>query len=149
MGTRIVPIEVQETRNPFRVEELRLRTDSGGPGKFRGGLGFVRRYRILQPCLLFSNVDRHVTPPWGVHGGEPGVPGRISIYKQGVGEPEVVYKIEDYLVEEGDVVVLETGGGGGYGPPAERARESIERDVMRGYISAEGAARDYGVTLPA
>jgi len=145
--TRIVPIEVQETRNPFRVLELRLRTDSGGPGKFRGGLGFVRRYRILSSCLLFSNVDRHLTPPWGVHGGKPGVPGKITVYKKGAAKPEVVYKIEDYLVQEGDVVCLETGGGGGYGPPAERARELVERDVLRGYVSKEAAARDYGVTF--
>jgi N-methylhydantoinase B len=144
--TRIVPIEVQETRNPFRVMELRLRTDSGGPGKFRGGLGFVRKYRILSSCLLFSNVDRHLTPPWGVHGGQPGVPGAISIWKKGATDPEVVYKIEDYLVEEGDIVCLETGGGGGYGSPRERARELIECDVMRGYISPEAAERDYGLT---
>jgi N-methylhydantoinase B len=145
--TRIVPIEVQENRAPFRVLELKLRTDSGGPGKFRGGLGFVRRYRILSPCLLFSNVDRHVTPPWGVQGGKEGAPGKISVWKKGQSEPEIVYKIEDYLLQEGDIVQLETGGGGGYGPPAERARELVERDVMRGYVSKEAAARDYGVTF--
>ncbi|HXP92307.1 MAG TPA: hydantoinase B/oxoprolinase family protein [Candidatus Binatia bacterium] len=146
--TRIVPIEVQETRVPFRVEEFRLRTDSGGPGKFRGGLGFVRRYRMLGPCLAFSNVDRHLTEPWGVQGGRPGVPGRITVYKKGASEPEVLFKIEDYLLEEGDVIVLETGGGGGYGPPEERARELVERDLSRGYISREAAERDYGLKLP-
>ena len=78
----------------------------------------------------------------------PGQPGLVQSTK-GTGEPEIVYKSEHYSLDAGDVVVVETGGGGGYGPPAERARESIERDVMRGYISVEGAARDYGVTLPA
>lgn len=145
--TRIVPIEVQESRAPFRVLELRLRTDSGGPGKFRGGLGFVRRYRILSSCLLFSNVDRHLTPPWGVHGGKDGVPGKISVWKGGAGEPEILYKIEDYRLDAGDIVQLETGGGGGYGPPSERARELVERDVLRGYVTKEAAARDYGVTF--
>jgi len=145
--TRIIPIEVQETRAPFRVLELKLRRDSGGPGKFRGGLGFVRRYRILSPCLLFSNVDRHLTPPWGLHGGKEGVPGKITVWKKDCGEPEIVYKIEDYPLAEGDIVQLETGGGGGYGPPSERDRALVERDVMRGYVSKEAAARDYGVTF--
>jgi N-methylhydantoinase B len=89
------------------------------------------------------NFERHVCPPWGVHGGLPAQPGIVRVFKGGTGEPDVVYKSEHYALEPGDVVLVETGGGGGYGPPAERQREAVRRDLMRGYITAEAARRDY------
>ena len=68
--TRIIPLELQESLMPFRIEEFSLREDSGGAGKFRGGMGFRKRYRILRPCLLGTNLDRTKYPPWGVQGGK-------------------------------------------------------------------------------
>ena len=144
--TRLIPMELQETLLPFRVESLELRPDSGGAGKFRGGLGFRKKYVITYPCLLTTNVDRTRDPPWGVQGGKAGEPGCVTVYKA-AGGSEVISKVRNYPVKPGDVVVLETGGGGGWGPPAERAREVIERDVARGYVSHEAAERDYGVKL--
>jgi N-methylhydantoinase B len=78
-----------------------------------------------------------------VHGGGAAQPGIVRVYKGGTGEPEVVYKSEHYRLEPGDVVVVETGGGGGYGLAAERPRAEIERDLEYGYVTAEAARRDY------
>ena len=68
---------------PFRIEEFSLREDSAGAGKFRGGLGFRKRYRILRPCLLGTNLDRTKFPPWGVQGGKEAKPGRFMLTKSG------------------------------------------------------------------
>jgi N-methylhydantoinase B len=81
-----------------------------------------------------------------VQGGKAGQPGCVTVYKA-AGGSEVISKVRNYPVKPGDVVVLETGGGGGWGPPSERAREVIKRDVARGYVSREAAERDYGVKL--
>jgi len=142
--SRIIPVELQESMYPYRLESLSLREDSAGAGRYRGGLGFRKRYRILGSCRLSVNFERHVVPPWGVRGGGAAQPGVVRVYKGGEGEPDIVYKSENYRLEPGDVVVVETGGGGGYGPPAERARAEIERDLEYGYITAEAARRDYG-----
>ena len=144
--TRLIPMELQETLLPFRVESLELRADSGGAGKFRGGLGFRKKYVITYPCLLTTNVDRTRDPPWGVQGGNAGQPGCVTVYKA-AGGSEVISKVRNYPVKPGDVVVLETGGGGGWGLPLERSRVLIRRDLARGYITPEAAMRDYAFTL--
>ncbi len=144
--TRLIPMELQETLLPFRVDSLELRADSGGAGKFRGGLGFRKKYVILAPCLLQTNVDRTKYPPWGVQGGKEAKPGRVTLYKAD-GKTEIISKVKNYKLGPGDVVVLETGGGGGWGPPAERSLDAIRRDLRRGYITPEGAEQDYGVRI--
>jgi N-methylhydantoinase B len=145
--TRLIPIELQESILPFRIEEFTLRQDSAGAGKYRGGLGFHKVYRILEPCFLQTNLDRTKFPPWGVLGGKEAQPGRVVIKKAGGEKDEVVCKAKGYPVKEGDVLWLETGGGGGYGPPEERSLELIQRDLDRGYISRAAAERDYGVRI--
>jgi len=141
--TRIIPVELQESMYPYRVEEFTLRQDSAGAGKFRGGLGFRKQYRILAPCYLQCMFDRVKCPPWGVQGGEPGRSGQITVLRAN-GETEVIYKQKRYPLGTGDRIIVETGGGGGYGAPSERARELVERDVRRGYYSPEEAKRAYG-----
>ncbi len=81
--TRIIPLELQESLMPFRIEEFSLREDSGGAGKFRGGLGFRKNYRILRPCHLGTNLDRTKYPPWGVQGGKEARPGRFTLVEGG------------------------------------------------------------------
>jgi N-methylhydantoinase B len=142
--TRIIPIELQESMYPYRIVEFGLREDSAGAGKFRGGLGFRKCYEILGPCNLQAMFDRVKWPPWGVQGGKAAKPGQIIVVKKS-GETEILYKSKAYPLEPGDRIIVETGGGGGYGPPTDRNPEYIERDLMRGYVSAEAAARDYGV----
>jgi len=142
--TRIIPVELQESIYPYRIVEFALRQDSGGPGRFRGGLGFRKRYEILAPCNLQAMFDRVKCPPWGVLGGHAGTPGQVTVVRQS-GQCDVIYKHKYLQLERGDSLLVETGGGGGYGPPSERLRELIERDVARGYISTTEAQRVYGL----
>ncbi len=145
--TRIIPMELQAAHYPYRIEQFCLREDSAGAGQFRGGMGFRKRYRILEPCSLWVNFDRIECPPWGVHGGKEAAPGKVTITKTGANAPEILYKTEGYALAAGDEVLIETGGGGGYGPPGARALPLIERDLRRGYITRAAAARDYGVRI--
>jgi N-methylhydantoinase B len=149
--TRIIPLELQESLLPFRIEEFSLREDSAGAGKFRGGLGFRKKYRILAPCNLGTNLDRTFCPPWGVQGGGDAAPGRFTIEKSnetsGSGAQASIDKENAYPLTPGDIVCVETGGGGGYGPSAERELRLIQRDLDAGYVTTAAAARDYGVKI--
>jgi N-methylhydantoinase B len=145
--TRIIPLELQESLLPFRIEEFALREDSAGAGRYRGGLGFRKKYRMLAPCKLGTNLDRTLCPPWGVQGGREAKPGRFTIIKAGSSKAESIDKENAYPLATGDVVCVETGGGGGYGPPSERPLHLIQRDLDAGYVSAAAAERDYGVTI--
>ena len=145
--TRLIPIELQESMYPFRVEEICLRQDSGGPGKWRGGLGFDKQYVLLAPCELWANFDRIGCPPWGVQGGKAAKSGQVLIYRNGRAEPELLYKTENRPLDAGDRVRMSTGGGGGYGDPRKRPIELLERDVRRGFVSSESARDDYGVVF--
>jgi N-methylhydantoinase B len=144
--TRIIPMELQESMYPYRIESLSLRTDSAGPGTYRGGLGFKKTYTILSPCRLQLMFDRVKCPPWGVRGGGTAKAGQVTIVKPS-GKRDVVHKVKEYFLERGDMVYVETGGGGGYGPPDQRAVELVQRDLIRGYISIESAEKNYGVTV--
>jgi len=147
--TRIIPLELQESYLPVRIEELALRQDSGGAGKFRGGLGFRKSYRVLAPCELQTNLDRTRFPPWGVQGGQEGKPGRFTVINGETGAVRSIEKEKGFRLTAGDLVCVETGGGGGYGPPAKRTLELIQRDLDAGFISAEAAMRDYDVSVGA
>src|ERR671924_594615 len=145
--TRLIPIELQESMYPFRVEEFCLRQDSGGPGKWRGGLGFDKQYILLAPCELWANFDRIGCPPWGVQGGKAAKSGQVLIFNAGNQTPERLYKTENCPLQAGDRVRMSTGGGGGHGGPKGRPLELVERDVIRGYISRESARENYGVVF--
>ncbi len=127
------PVEVVEAEYPLRVEEHALRPGSGGDGTHRGGLGLRRAYRVLAPsATLTSMLDRRVIPPWGVAGGAAGLPFRITV-NPGRDGRELGGKATTTL-REGDVVLIETCGGGGWGPPAGRPAEARERDRREGYV---------------
>jgi N-methylhydantoinase B len=147
--TRIIPLELQEASLPIRIEEFSLRQDSAGAGKFRGGLGYRKTYRILAPCMVQTNLDRTKFPPLGVQGGSAAEPGRFTLVDGRSGERRSIEKEKGLALAPGDLVCIETGGGGGYGPPCERARDAIQRDLDAGYVTREAAAGDYGVTVDA
>jgi len=127
------PTEVIEAEYPFRVEEHALRPGSAGDGTYRGGLGFRRAYRVLAPeVTLTSMLDRAVVPPWGVAGGGDALPFRITL-NPGPGQRRIGGK-ESVRLRQGDLVLIETCGGGGYGPPAARPAEARARDRREGYL---------------
>ena len=138
-----VPIEVMEAMYPFRVDHLRLRQDSGGPGMNRGALGIEKLYEVLAPCDFTVTIERSTCPAWGINGGDAGMSGHALVMRSD-GSRERVLKAEMHL-DAGDRVLLCTGGGGGFGDPRGRPRERIERDVRLGYVTAASAHDDYGL----
>jgi N-methylhydantoinase B len=125
------PIEVIEGEYPIMVEEQALRLGSGGDGAHRGGLGFRRVYRILAPeVTLTSMLDRRVVPPYGLAGGRDAAPFRITLNPGP--HQRVIRGKETVRLSADDLVVIETCGGGGYGPPAERSAELRARDAAEG-----------------
>jgi N-methylhydantoinase B len=140
--TRLIPIELHEATYPFMIESFTLRADSGGPGRFRGGLGLERRYLMLAPCRISTRIERTTSPAWGLNGGGHGQPGHALIERID-GTTEVALK-EVLMLNEGDRVRIHSGGGGGYGDPKARDRAEVRMDVMRGYVSPEAARSVYG-----
>lgn len=141
--TQNVPIELQESTYPLRIEQMSLRPDSAGAGMHRGGVGLIKVYLALAPCHLTVGFDRVKCPPWGLHGGKNGVPGRVSIERIN-GSTESILKGE-IVLQPGDRVRLESGGGGGFGLASNRPREHVLQDIKLGYVSAQAAFNDYGV----
>ncbi|MFO1055397.1 MAG: hydantoinase B/oxoprolinase family protein [Dongiaceae bacterium] len=153
----IAPIEVLETRYPILHHEFSLREDSGGAGKNRGGLGCVREIEILADELRVSAfVERVETPPEGVFGGLPGTTANLLV-KTGADRPYQPVpeafgtvcqgKFSDIHMKRGDVIRLETSGGGGYGDPQERDVRRIAHDVEEGFVSPAKAEQAYGVRV--
>jgi N-methylhydantoinase B len=140
---RSAPIELQEIQYPFLIEKFALRTDSGGAGEHRGGLGVDLTYRALQKCVANVNNERTQDPPWGLAGGRPGAVNEAVLTRHGGGE-EKLRKATGVVLEPGDRLTFRTAGGGGWGDPRRRDRDEIARDVAAGYVSRAAAARDYG-----
>ncbi len=143
-----VPVEVAEIRYPWLVERFELNQDTGGPGKYRGGLGARRDYRVIgHDAGMTVTTDRVLnTPPWGIFGGKEGRPSITRVYRTDGGEEEW-RKVSNLPLKDGDLVSFQTGGGGGYGSPLERDPEMVLQDVINEYISAASARDDYGVVI--
>jgi N-methylhydantoinase B len=140
---RNTPIELQEIKYPFLIEQHSLRAGSGGAGRYRGGLGLALTYRCLQACKANINFERTTHPPWGLHGGHEGAI-NLGIITRRNGEETTVYKETEIELEAGDRVTFLTAGGGGFGDPSERRREDIERDVAEGLVTQD-ATRSYDI----
>src|SRR4029453_1221678 len=106
-------------------------------------LGIEREYEFLAPAFITFSLERKVTPPWGLAGGRDGAVNGVEITAPD-GAGGRYGKATKHRIGGGERVRIMTGGGGGYGPPAERDPEALRRDVREGYVSAEGARRDYG-----
>lgn len=141
-----LPVEVFENKYPIVVEAYGFRTDSGGPGAFRGGCGLYREYVLEAPAHGYTWFERSVTPAWGLFGGGTGV-GPDVVINPGREDERHLLKASALPLEPGDVVRIYTGGGGGYGAPYERDVARVREDVLDGYVSREAAERDYGVVL--
>jgi len=144
-NSRNLPAEFSETRYPIRVEQLALCRDSGGVGRMRGGLGYDKRIRALQDVELLSNADRSLMNTYGLNGGSPGGRYSITVTSPEGDEREVAGLADGVSVPTGSVVRITTTGGGGWGDPLEREVEAVRWDIIRGIVSPEAAANEYGV----
>jgi len=143
------PVEVVESRIPtIRILRYGLRPDSGGAGRHRGGLGIERLYEFLAPAFITFSLERKVTPPWGLRGGQDGAVNGVEITAPD-GAVRHVRKATQHPIAAGERVRIMTGGGGGFGPPAERDAAAVRRDVREGYVTPEAARRDYGARVGA
>jgi len=142
------PVEVLETRYPVVVEKCRLNIEDGtGHGKFRGGFGMIKDYRILSQTASFTTaVNRSVIPPWGVMGGKDGTVNYMVVIRDGK-ELKRVSRITNFELRKGDILSIRSGGGGGWGRPEERDPELVKKDVLNKYITVEEAKEIYGVAL--
>lgn len=146
-NTSNLPIESMEIEFPYMVEQYTLVTDSGGPGRFRGGLSMMKDIRVLGHNSEFSvKADRQKMPPWGLFGGKPGLPGKIILYPDTPEEQVIDSKKSGTPLKENGVLRCRMPGAGGYGNPQERDKALIRYDLEEGYISRESAKRDYGMT---
>jgi N-methylhydantoinase B len=139
----VTPIEILESEFPCRVTAFELVPDSGGAGEFRGGLSFRRAYELLADGMVIRRYDRAKCPPQGIDGGKPGRASRFVI-KAGTADERETPASGRFDLKAGDRLYLESAGGGGYGDPAKRAPERLERDIEEGYVTKPAAKRDYG-----
>ena len=156
---RNTPVEVFETRYPWFTECYQLNADAGGPGRTRGGLGITRLLHVEADEIVVSALcDRSKVAPWGVYGGHDGDrlaylvrtagSSRFRTFSEAFGTPSDT-KFSNVRLHRGDVVMLRSPSGGGYGPPWERPPEHVAEDVVEGYVSRERASASYGVVVRA
>ncbi len=147
MNIKNTPIEVREAAVPIREERMTIATDSGGPGKFRGGVGLRKDFRYLAETTHFSNnAEKIKFAAEGIFGGKPGAKAKSILYNAD-GKEEFLEGMGNYEFKCGDLVSVTIAGAGGFGNPFERDPERVLNDVIEGYVSLEGARRDYGVVI--
>ncbi len=143
-----MPVETLEDRFPILVEEYGFRADSCGAGKYRGGLGLVRQYRLqAQGAMMQIRADRHDHRPYGLFGGGEAAPSR-NVLNPANGAETLPSKVTREI-SSGVVLRHEQAGGGGYGDPLTRDPQAVLADVLDEKISAEFARTQFGVALEA
>jgi N-methylhydantoinase B len=142
------PVEFTELDYPVRFRHYGMVCDSGGPGRFRGGAGILREYEILaDQAVLGIRIDGVQNPPWGIAGGMSGRTGRVVVNPGTPNERELAPLSDGNRLRKGDIVRIETGGGGGHGHPFDRDPARVLDDVLGGIVSPAAASRDYGVAI--
>ncbi len=143
------PSEQVEAKYPLLVERYCLRPDSGGAGRFRGGLGTEQVVQARHPIRFSSQMDRVKCKPWGLNGGLSGFGNAVALHRFGNSE-ELHFangKALNQVLHAGDAYILRSGGGGGYGSPLERDLAALARDLRCGYVTKESAEACYGVVF--
>jgi N-methylhydantoinase B len=146
-NTMNTPVELMETAFPLRIERYEVNPDSGGAGRYRGGCGVIRVWRMLEgadaTCALC--MERMTSPPFGLAGGKAGAAADVTLTALDGATRHLPSK-GAFAAPAGSVVHMITPGSGGFGPSAARDRAAIGRDLIDGYVSMAGAERDYGIT---
>ncbi|MFI5024953.1 MAG: hydantoinase B/oxoprolinase family protein, partial [Alphaproteobacteria bacterium] len=144
---RNTPIEaIEQINDHLFVRRYAMIPDSGGAGQWRGGLGFVREIEVLETGVFLNlYADHYRLAPAGRAGGEPGSKGSLRIHR---GNMRIeLSPTASFDLEPGDIIELSTGGGGGWGDPQQRSRESVREDIENGRVTAEHALRAYGYEI--
>jgi len=143
------PSEQVEAKYPLLVERYTLRPDSGGAGRYRGGLGTEQVVQALNDIRFSSQMDRVKCKPWGLEGGHSGLGNSVAVHRYGQTD-ETHFpngKAINQVIKPGDAYILRSGGGGGYGSPLDRDLAILERDVRCGYVTRDAAENVYGAVL--
>ena len=145
-NTMNTPVEVLEMAFPVRVERYAINPDSGGAGRFRGGCGAVRTWRMLAGADAVGSLcmERMTSPPFGLMGGQAGAAAAVTLTTPD-GTCRHLPSKGAFLAPAGSVIDMATPGSGGFGRPSRRDPGAIGRDLIDGYVTPEGAARDYGI----
>lgn len=141
-NTANAPIEVIEVEHPLKVEAYALVQDSGGPGKYRGGVGLMRRVRALAEGTGHVSLMRRTIRPYGLFGGHGGMTDDGAVSLADGSTPRASDR-----VSPGDQIHIQTSGGGGWGDPWDRDPERVAWDVLNGYVSVEAAREHYGCVV--
>jgi N-methylhydantoinase B len=143
-----VPVEMIEADYPIRIEKYGFIADTGGAGKFRGGVGLVREYRVLTDDVYFGvRSDKNIYPPHGLFGGEPGSPSRNLINPGNDARQLPSLPVLPVTLRRDDVFRHEMAGGGGYGDPLDRDPALVREDVLDEKITVPHARAAYGVVF--
>lgn len=143
-NTMNTPIEILEMSFPVRIERYAIVADSGGAGRYRGGCGVERLWRILgRPAQVSVCCERSLAPPFGLAGGSPGAGARVSLAAPD-GRERLLPSKGTFTAPPDARVVMRAPGAGGYGLPADRDLARLREDVINGYVTREAAAERYG-----
>ncbi len=142
-NSSVTPVEIMEVRSPVLIKQKEYLPDSAGPGQYRGGTGQLMTFQSIAQTTLTARVrpDKMFCAPPGLSGGEPGRVGTVRV------NGSSIERFPPIPLEYGDEIELRMPGGGGFGPVSERPIEAVLADYRRGYITREGALRDYGVDV--
>jgi N-methylhydantoinase B len=142
-----IPAEAIEMSYPLRIQHYGMRCDSGGAGRYRGGLGATKVFEAVDGDVVVSiRGERYFTPPWGLYGGQPAAAAQAWV-ERADGSVEEIPSKRVFTLHAGERLHVDTPGGGGYGDPLERDPEAVRQDVRDRRVSVHMAREQYGVVL--